>query len=311
MALARGANLLQLGPREDLARRVVRRAQQQHARAGERGVELGGVVAPAVGALAQRHRARVQPEDCALARVQLVEGLEEGDIVAGRAQRAQADRKPLGGAEHHRDVLVGVRRNLGVEGGKVRLQPLAQQRHPERERVLVELVLLRLHHHHRLQPLAHRLGRRQVFAGEQRARARRQHLRRRRLVRKPLREVDRAVLDREPRHETDGALGWRLGHEERGVGAGPAAWSQRTASAATTPAANAAASAARSESCMKLRDRPAAGDLAMAAEGRSARRVGGPPRFSRDHHCALGQRSRAHKIARMPRGSAEVQILKA
>ena len=161
-----------------------------------------------------------------------MEGLHHHHTVARFEQRTEGHRHAFARPEHHRDLFLGVRpeamEHFGVIGDRA-----PEFREPERERILVELIagiadpgerLLQgeveriaarasagagvqdFAQGHRLQARGPLLG-----AAEHRRHRTPHHVVHRRLVGEPLRQVHRAVRDREPGHPAnDGFLDFHV-----------------------------------------------------------------------------------------------------
>ena len=184
------------------------------ARRSSSGVEPPGAVA---GGLPQRHEAGRQTEDGRLRRIHLVERLDHDHAVPAAPEGGQHRREPLGGAEHH--GRLGFRVGLEPAPARgVRRNGAPQLGQAERVGVLVQLVGVAL------QIAEHVPQRRRraavvprgrpgggllepldagVAPAEQRADRPPDEREGRRLVREALREIDRPVPVREPRHSSN------------------------------------------------------------------------------------------------------------
>ncbi len=219
----------QLVPAEHFAGRVLRRVDDN--RLDRRvGGGRGQLVAvdppgPRAAVFAQRHEPGREPEDRGLRRVELVAGLHHHDAVARLEEGAERRRHAFGGPEHDGDLVLGVRppsvEPVGVVGDGA-----PQLGQAERERVLVVLIARSPHAgqqllHREVEDVAapagavrqqvahgHRFEPRDPFLrpGEHRRDSAPHQVVHRRLVREPLRQVHRAVLDGEPGHPPNQGL---------------------------------------------------------------------------------------------------------
>jgi len=179
LAAQRGDGL-ELGAREHLARRVVRRIHDDRARARpESRGQFGRIEAP-VG-LAQPHEARARAREDRVGPVVLVKGLEDDHLVARVHQRQQRRDHALGGAAADHDLALRIER----QAGEVRV--LGHQRVTQALRAPRDGVLVDVGQHGARRLLLDRPGRREV--------------------RETLREVDGAVRAGEPGHLADDRLG--------------------------------------------------------------------------------------------------------
>ena len=184
MPLAQRGDRFELGAREHLAARVVRRVD--HDRLGaraERRLELGAIDRKI--RIAQRHVARRRPGKDHVGPVVLVKRLEDDHLVARIDHRQHRRDHRLGRAACNRDIEVGIARDAVVAAHLVG-DRAAEIRRPVRDRVLVVFLV------------DCALGRFLDF-------------RRRREIGKPLRQVHRAALERPPRHLSNYGLGEQSG----------------------------------------------------------------------------------------------------